>query len=287
MDPRQLIDSAPMLLGVTIIGLLGCIILLAVGLNLWSRERKPNDDTGAPANATEDRKPGFQLPFPAAVTERRAPRAAPADPANNEVLRVLRDKLTGRVVVEINGKRYAEMSEVKESDVRRALLLTLRDLQEFIGMSAATVGATTVTPPVTPAPTTEAQANPSPGGILPGGNPPLHLNAAPLPKAPPAEAATPLRAPSMNLFKQMAIARELSAKELPPIKLLAEQIDEVLQHIIAGTPFAAQHLHVASGPDNGVIFEVGPQVYDAVEQIPDATLQTVFREAIRRWEQHQ
>ncbi|MGQ0603680.1 MAG: hypothetical protein ACT4QE_18520 [Anaerolineales bacterium] len=282
MDPRQIIDSAPLLLGVAIIGLLGFIILLAVGLNLWSRERKPKDDTGAPVTANEDKKPGFQLSMPVAVTERLAPRAAPADPANHEVLRVLRDKLTGRVLVEISGKRYAEMSDVKESDVRRALLLTMRDLQEFIGMSAAIVGATMVTPPVTLSATTEAQANPSLGG-----NPPVQLNAAPLPKAPTNEAAAPLRAPSMNLFKQIAITRELSAKELPPIKLLAEQIDEVLQHIIAGTPFAAQHLHVASGPNNGVIFEVGPQVYDAVDQIPDATLQTVFREAIRRWEQQQ
>jgi hypothetical protein len=140
----------------------------------------------------------------------------------------------------------------------------------------------TITPPVMPSPAPEAQASSTPSG-----SPSLQLNSAPLPKAPPVDTSMPLRAPTMNLFKQMAITRELSAKELPPIKLLAEQIDEVLQHLIAGTPFAAQHLHVASGPNNGVIFEVGPQVYDAVDQIPDATLQTVFREAIRRWEQQQ
>jgi len=281
MDPLTIVNNAPMLLGATIVGLLGFVILLAVGLNLWGRERRTKDGAGGTLSAPEEKKPGFQLPIPAAVTERLAPRAAPVDPNANEVLRVLRDKLTGRVLVEINGKRFGELSEVKESDVRRALLLTLRDLQEFVGVSATTVGAS-VSPaapvaPVVPAPTAFRPSDSAPA---------IHLNPAPLPKAQP-EASEPLRTPTMNLFRQFAVAREMSAKELPPLKSLAQQIDDVLQHVIAGTPFAVQNLHVASGPNDSVIFEIGTQIFNSVDEIPDATLQTVFREAIRRWEQQQ
>jgi len=111
------------------------------------------------------------------------------------------------------------------------------------------------------------------------------LNAAPLPR--PDDAHAPLKLPSMNIFKQIAQAREMSAKEIAPIKPVVQQIDEVLQHLIVGTPFARQNLHVAAGPTGNVIFEVGTAVYSTVNEIPDRNIQVVFQEAIRRWEQAQ
>jgi hypothetical protein len=284
MNAQTILENVWLIGGIVIVGLLASVGLLAIGLNLWGRERKPKETNGTPVANLEEKKPAFQLAIPAAIAERLPARAAPQDPSANEVLRVLRDKLTGRVVVEISGRRYAEMSEVKESEVRRALLLTTRDLQEFVGVSVHTVGSAPVAATV-PAPAATIPA-PTPTNHIETSASPVQLNPAPLPKAP-VEDSGPLRAPSMNLFKQFAVARELNAKELPPIRPLAEQIDDVLQHLITGTPFAAQNLHVASGPSNGVIFEVGTQVFNAVDEIPDATLQTVFREAIRRWEQQQ
>lgn len=305
MNPEVIIQNAPMLLAFTIVGLLGFIGLLAIGLNMRRGETKTNPPPGATPDVNQ--KPAFSLP--AAIAERLPGRPpAPQEPNANEVLRVLRDRLTGRVVIEINGRRYAQMSDVNEGDVRRALLLTMRDLQEFVGMSLTTVMPTpsvspppaSVVPPPPPAPlpatppdapaspevTPESAPAPTPPAAEAADSPAVPLNPAPLPKKE-NPSNTPLRTPSMNIFKQMSVAREVAAKEIEPIRPLAEQIDEVLQHVIAGTPFAAQNLHVASSPTGNVIFEVGTQVYDSVDAIPDRTLQVVFQEAIRRWEQQQ
>jgi hypothetical protein len=293
----NLIENAPWLLGLSLIAILGFLVLLAVGLNMMRREAK-KDEPAANASAQPESKPAG-LPLPAALTERLTPRAAaPADPSANEVLRVLRDRLTGRVLLEINGRRYAQLSEVTDSEVRRALLLTMRDLQEFVGLSGlSAAGAASPTPlsatPTSPAPAVplsqaSAESAPPDTSVL---TPPAadaetilsQLNAAPLPKAD--EAHTPLKLPSMNIFKQMAQAREVGAKEIAPIKSVVQQIDEVLQHLIVGTPFARQNLHVAAGPTGNVLFEVGAEVYNTVDEIPDRSLQVVFQEAIRRWEQ--
>ncbi|MDW8327556.1 MAG: hypothetical protein RMK99_13420 [Anaerolineales bacterium] len=281
---NNLVDNAPLLLGLSLLAIVGFGILLLVGLNMLRREAQKDN----PPTLSENKPAGLALP--AVLADRLAPRAAaPADPNANEVLRVLRDRLTGRVLLEINGKRYVQLSEVTESEVRRALLLTIRDLQEFVGLSALTVGGV----PANAIPPTSAQpAAPPPASAerpaLPAADVQaeivrLQLNTLPLPKSD--EAHTPLKLPSMNLFKQIAQAREIGARELAPLKSVAQQIDEVLQHLIVGTPFARQNLHVASDSNGNVVFEVGTDLYRSVEEIPDRNLQVVFQEAIRRWEQ--
>lgn len=300
MNPEAILQNLPIIVTIIVVGIFASIALLAVGLNLRRNEVKgeeaqPQGGTPVPSASST---PRFSLPtFTAPATQP----AAPVDPNANEVLRVMRDKLTGRVLLDMNGRRYSQLSEIADSDVRRAFLLTMRDLQEFAGVSLSTVGA----PPPTPTPTMAAPvvSTPTPpvapaSSVAPAAKPAqppasddveairARLNPAPLPKQDDAS-HTPLKAPSMNLFKQISVSREVGAKELAPLKSVAQQIDDVLQHVILGTPFAAHNLHVASKPDGGVLFEVGTNVYDSVNDIPDRTLQVVFQEAIRRWEQAQ
>jgi hypothetical protein len=302
MNPETLLQNAGWVIVFIGVGLVLSIALLAIGLNLRrtetpKEEALPQGGTPVP-NAPST--PRFSLPT---FTTPQAQPAAPVDPNANEVLRVMRDKLTGRVMLDINGRRYSQLSEMVDSDVRRAFLLTMRDLQEFAGVSLSTVGA----PPPTPAsnvampaastysPSVAAPTQPTVSPAAKPAQAPVsdeaeairaRLNPAPLPKHEDAS-HTPLKAPSMNLFKQISVSREVGAKELTPIKSVAQQIDDALQHVILGTPFAAQNLHVATKPDGGVLFEVGTSVYDSVNDIPDRTLQVVFQEAIRRWEQAQ
>src|SRR5207248_11797462 len=49
----------------------------------------------------------------------------------HEVLRVLRDNLTGRPTLEIAGKRYGNVDEISDGEVRQALLTTVHDLEAF------------------------------------------------------------------------------------------------------------------------------------------------------------
>lgn len=295
MNPEAILQNLPIIVTIIVVGIFASIALLAVGLNLRRNEVKGEEaqlQGGTPVPSAPS-TPRFSLPT---FTTPQAQPTAPVDPNANEVLRVMRDKLTGRVLLDINGRRYSQLSEIADSDVRRAFLLTMRDLQEFAGVSLSTVGAPPPTPMVaapavntyTPPVTTQASAAKP---VQPPASDDVEairarLNPAPLPKQDDAS-HTPLKAPSMNLFKQISVSREVGAKELAPLKSVAQQIDDALQHVILGTPFAAQNLHVASKPDGGVLFEVGTNVYDSVSDIPDRTLQVVFQEAIRRWEQAQ
>jgi len=295
MNPEVILQNAGLIFVIIIVGLVLSVALLAIGLNL-RRGDKPKEEAqpqgGTPIPSAPS-APRFGLPTFGAQP---AQPAAPVDPNANEVLRVMRDKLTGRVLLDINGRRYSQLSEITDSDVRRAFLLTMRDLQEFAGVSLSTVGAPPPAPVAAPVASvhTPPTATPVASVARPTGAPVsddaeairARLNPAPLPKQV-GDAHTPLKAPSMNLFKQISVSREVSAKELAPLKSVAQQIDDALQHVILGTPFAAQNLHVASKPDGGVLFEVGANVYDSVNDIPDRTLQVVFQEAIRRWEQAQ
>lgn len=305
MNVNAILENAWLVGLFIIIGLLGSLGLLALGMNMWRREQgkeaAPTPAAGEPP-AAAPKPAGFQFQLPAALTDRLTPRpAAPPDANAVEVLRVLRHRLTGRVLVELAGQRFASLGEIPEADLRRAVEVTLRDLHEFAGSPAPVASAAPPLPPPAPAPDPAPLAAP-PASPAPAVHPAYLaqevaqsgdeaailrlLNPAPIPRSA-ALANTPLRMPSMNIFKQMSVAREVSAKELAPIQTVAEQIDEVLQHITIGTPFALQNLRVASGPTGNVVFRAGDQSYDGVDSLPEGPVKVVFKEAIRRWEQQQ
>lgn len=300
MDAEALIKNAPLIFGISIVGVLGFLILLAVGLNMWREERKPKDAPGDPASP-----PRRGLALPAFLTNWTARLPRPAAPAPSsadahEVLRVLRHALTGRVQVEIGGRRFSQLSDVDDAGTRQGLLITLRDLQEFAGLSAlpgTPAGPAASPPPATPAftppsPWTNASAAPAlapleaPAAPAPAGDPAAAPSLNPLPPKPAASSSAPppLRMPTMNPFKQMQVLREIG--EPPAPKPIADQIDEILQHLTAGTPFAARNLRVSSGPRGNVVFEADGQTCNAIDDLPDPTVQSVFREAIRQWEQN-
>src|SRR5579859_6731786 len=206
------------LLVVGAVGLAGCVILLLLGLNMLREERGGKESAaetsaphgaGAPAGsaamapALEAGKPDAARPAGggvggafAGVTARFSGNAARGNA--HEVLRVLRDNLTGRLSLEIAGKRYPSLDDVRDDEVRQALMTTLQDLQAFAG---GTLSAAAAEQP------TEAAA-PSASAIV-------RSVAASRAARPTAEAAAapaaeykPLPPPSMNPFKQMAVLRE-------------------------------------------------------------------------------
>lgn len=244
MDATVLVRNAPWIFALAIVGVLGCLILLAVGLNMLARERGQT-----PAAGQGPRWPAF-LGRRLTPPPDPAPAGAPA-----EVLRVLRHPLTGRLIVEIAGRRYHSLAEITDADAAQGLQVTVRDLAQFAGAEpAAAATAAPAAPPPQAAPPAQPSARPA------------------------------LRVPSMNPFRQVLVLRELGTLEPPPPVSLAQQIDEVLQQLIAGTPFAARQLQVRTGPEDGVLFAADGAAHTELADIPDPAVQEVFREAIRRWE---
>lgn len=277
------------LLIVGALGLAGCVVLLLLGLTMLRQERSrknaeaaqlPAASNPAPEAASSDAPaPLPEAPKPsggtavgaafAGVTARFSGGAARGNA--HEVLRVLRDNLTGRLALEIAGKRYASLAEVQDSNVRQGLMTTLQDLEAFAGgaVSLAADAPAAIAAPAASAALTNKAARP--GGAV---------------AAAPAE-YRPLPPPSMNPLKQMAVLREMAKNPPPPPRTIIEQIDDVLQEHIIGTPLIHRALHVRPGPRGDAIFEADGQNYKSVEDLPDVEVRDVIRAAILEWEKKQ
>ena len=49
----------------------------------------------------------------------------------HEAMRLLRDNLTGRLIIEIAGKRYARLADIQDPNISEAVLTTVRDLNRI------------------------------------------------------------------------------------------------------------------------------------------------------------
>ena len=276
------------LLIVGVLGLAGCLILLFVGVQLMREERAKKEGTaGADAPAPEGEAP---TPIAAPAAPISAPSAAPTrgplasfserlglggrpKGSAHEVLRVLRDNLTGRLLIEIAGRRYGQAADVDDPAVYQGLLTTLRDLHDFAGVE----GAHTAGAPPRPA---ASAAAPPPAARPSAPLPPR--SSAPSSVAP--AAPRPLPPPTMNPFKQMQVLREMAKIPEPPTLTIAEQIDEVLQARLLATSLANRGIRMRPGPRGDAIFELEGESYAAVDDVPDAEVREVIRAAIAAWE---
>src|SRR5574341_157160 len=300
-------NAAGLLLIFSIVGAIGFTALLVVGVILLRQEQaarraKPEAPPGGAAEAKSQENK--LLEAGRSLFKARSKDADPLDA--HEVLRVLRDRLTGRLIVEIAGRRYAQVGDIQDPNIQRGFLTTLQDLGGFAtNVSAPSIAPVPQAPlpniPVAPraespraqdsasAPATPAQpaADTTPR-LEPSAPPPAPISSSPISNLPQPRADGPLQMPSMNPLKQMQVLRELSKQPPPPPpKSIAEQIDEILQEKIAGTPHRQRGLHVSAGPQGHALFQLDGRAYEGVDDLPDAEARAMVRAAIVEWERRQ
>jgi hypothetical protein len=257
-------NTITVFLVVGILGIVACLVLIVVGLT-WQADARVN-------------KPKAKPPAKA-----QAPATAPAAPTTpvvaakpalengaREVLRVLRDPISEALLVEVAGQRYQQMADIHLSSVREGLLNTLRDLEAFSSSAPTTPPPVMVvhTPAPEPLPLTPSITN---------------IGTAKAAKT----GTAPLLAPSMNPFKQMLVLRDLAKTQLPPLKTIAEQIDEILQEKLVTSPFSQRGVKVHTGPKGNALFRADGADYDAVDGVPDEGIRALIRDAVAEWEMKQ
>ena len=270
-----------LLCGIGFTGFAGFCLLLYVALRMWREERARK---GAQMSAPTPDSPSALSSFLGRLTSSPPAAPAPAAPSDaHEVLRVLRDNLSGRLIVEIGGKRYAKIGDIQDATIGQGFLTTLRDLSRFAGgfstASSAPAGSPApqaLQPQAEAAPRAAPQPQPKPRV-----EPPLSASVQP------SASAEPLRKPSMNPFKQMQVLREMEKNAPAAPKSITEQIDAVLQAKIAGTPLARRGMRVRAGAGGSAAFDLDGKSYDAVDNIPDPDARDLIRAAIKEWEKSQ
>lgn len=276
-----------------ITGLISCGWLLMWGLKRWREEQNPPTDP-PPATPKPDAAPNPAAPALNAVGNflKRASGGSAGGvsaPGAHEVLRVARDNLTGRLLVEVSGQRFAKLSDISDPNLAQAVLTTVHDLQAFAGTPMASPSVTTPSATVTAAsPIVHLPATPaSMPAAAPPIAPPTARPPAPPPQTPPTTSAEmpPIPKPSMNPFKQAQVLRA-RAKQLEPIPLksIPEIIDEYLQQKLLGTPHIWRGIRVRSDAKGGVVFDVDGLTYDAVDGVPDEEVRNLIKSAIAEWD---
>ena len=104
------------------------------------------------------------------------------------------------------------------------------------------------------------------------------------PAAPPTR--TPGPTPTAVIGDAPAAIPPAPATAQGPITMsLVQQIDQVLQARLAGTPLASRGIRLTEDPHGGAIVFVGQTQYEGVDKVTDPEIQGAIRSAIAEWEQ--
>lgn len=186
----------------------------------------------------------------------------PADAV--ELLRVFRDLSDGSLIVEIGGRRFRSLSELRSANLERRLTAVVRDLAQMLRGASATAPASGARPS---AATTPASA---PAGALP-------------------TSEMPSMAPG-TMFKQMMNAARGQKPEPPaaeplPELSVAEEIDALLQARLAALPdFRGRKIKVETAAGGGVRIQVDDQSYEGIGDVAEEEVRALLQDVVREWE---
>ncbi len=256
------------------IAIIGGIIALAV-LGLALRAMRQERQAQAARALETDASEAARHPAATAVAA-EAPRvsAAPARPPGPEplpsaqppkptsadaveVVRVLRDSAGGALLVEMEGRRYRTVNEIKDQKHGLALVDVVMELQQFLGLDL--VASLAAAEPA------DQEGRPAP--------------------------EPPTQKPSMNPIKQMMILRDRELRKArqmregpPQPSSIVEEIEAILVKRLVGSPFEGRSIHMRPGLHGGAHIDVDGHGYASIEDVADLDVKDFLKSVIAEWE---
>jgi hypothetical protein len=185
-------------------------------------------------------------------------------PDSVELLRVWRDLTDGALVVEIGGKRFRSLNELRSADLERRFRNVVHDLD-----------ALSTPPRRAPAPSSPRDETP-PAATRP---------------QPPQEDAQPASMGPGAMLRQMrrvAMGQTPEPVEQKPERSIADQIEDLLQARLAEMPsYSGREVHVRPSLSGGVRIEVDGKVYEGVGDVDDGDVRDLLADVVREWEESQ
>jgi hypothetical protein len=93
-----------------------------------------------------------------------------------------------------------------------------------------------------------------------------------------------VKPPSLNPIKTFVNYVQADIPKLDSTASIPDQINVILQEMIAGTPLAERGISMAEWPNRGAVFIVGVEVYEDIHKIPDPDVRVAIRDAVKKWE---
>lgn len=225
----------------------------------------PQSPVVAPGQTQSDK------PEAAAVSE------APAIGQKDEVMRVLYDPRSSRVLVEVAGRRYERLSEIEDAHVGRRVLWAIADLIRFTGGMATN-------PRVVRSASEGAAWDGGLSRAVPGQSVTRPVPGPTLSETV-ATAASPAKlGQAMSAFFQRGLSPAPSPGAVRPGTFI-EQIEAILQAKLLEVDFPpAYEIHVSAGPEQRLRIQVGREFYGSIDEVPNLQAQALIRAAVEEWE---
>lgn len=218
-----------------------------------------------------------------------------------EVLRLLRDRATGALIVEVEGKKYRALREIKDERVGRQVLQAAANLVHFTGVIQAYDRARTSQPSsLSAAEPTATDSPPAPSTVALEEVPPVPRTPAPpsvereflqslvQQRRPREEEIKPSLSP-IEFFRRSFTARRRARVQgdMPAPRSFVEEIEEILQRFLRTYPSFIDReveVHVGAAQGGGIRIQVENEFYDTPDDIPDPEVRGILKAAIQEWE---
>lgn len=220
---------------------------------------------------------------------------SPAHPG--EVMRVIRDQQTGRILVQVDGQQYAHIREIKDAQVGRRVLWAVADLLRFTGGMAANPQALQgiARPEETSVPQLQPQTQGQSASVqeqsLPVSTlPPERPMPQPMPRPTPDKAVPvadqPGRKSGVGGTMANFFRRGLqSAPTVQAPRSFIDQIEDILQKRIESLPTPpAYPVHVQTAEDGSLEIQVGNNHYGSPTDVPDPDIRKLIQDSVAEWE---
>jgi hypothetical protein len=93
-----------------------------------------------------------------------------------------------------------------------------------------------------------------------------------------------VKPPSFNPLKSIVNYVQADIPKIDSTASIPDQINAILQEMIAGTPLEKKGISMAEWPNRGAVFIVGVEVYEDIHKIPEPEVRVAIRDAVKRWE---
>jgi len=197
----------------------------------------------------------------------------------DEVMRVLRDPSSSRVLVEVGGRRYERLREIEDAQVGRRVLWAIADLVRFTGGMATNPRA--VRSAIDGVAWEEGAPEAAAGQVA---------RRPSLPRVPPEPAAITPSTTSLGRTVGAFFQRGLNPAPSEPAAgetgSFIEQIDAILQAKVLEMDVPPSYeLHVSAGPEQRLQIKIGPKIYGSIDEVPNLQARALIQAAVDEWEQ--
>jgi len=272
--------TSPALLLGALIGLIALAVLVFILTFAYLRSRDGKQrGAGKPKRAgprETRRRPGVREKAGGTAPAERSAIAPASAARRGEVMRVLRDPSGGRVLVEVDGRRYEHLREIEDAQVGRRVLWAIADLVRFTGGMATNprvvrnasegvawqedLAKSALKEPSPWTPTTPALADAGADG-----NSPTSLGRA------------------IREFFQRGQSPAPSSGITPA--WFIDQIEVILQAKLKALDVPLPYeVHVSAGPDQRLQIRIGDELYGSVDEVPDPRNRALIQAAVEEWE---